>query len=341
LPAVADTLRIATYHTELSRKGPGLLLRDIEKGDDAQVLAVAQVVAAVAPDILVLQGVDWDLRLRTLRALRDAIDRAGWRFDHLFALRPNSGMASGLDLDGDGRLGEPEDAQGFGRFAGARGMAILSRYPFEVDKARDFSTLLWADLPGAILPADMPDDVRAAQRLSRVGHWVVPLRVAGARFHLLVFHATPPVFDGPEDRNGRRNHDEIAFWLRYLDGAFGPPPGARFVLLGDANLDPVDGDGRKGAIRSLLADPRLQDPAPRRPGPVLPEPGHQHGDAALDTATWPPPGPGNRRVSYVLPSADLTVTDAGVFWPPEDDPHSHIVAQASRHRLVWVDIVTD
>ena len=316
------------------------MLRDIERGDDAQVQAVAQVVAFAAPDILLLQGVDWDLHLRTLGALRDAIDRAGWRFDHLFALRPNSGMASGLDLDGDGRLGEPEDAQGFGRFAGARGMAILSRYPFEADMARDFSALLWADLPGAILPADMADDVRAVQRLSRVGHWVVPLRVVDKRFHLLVFHATPPAFDGPEDRNGRRNHDEVLFWLRFLDGAFGPPPGARFVLLGDANLDPADGDGRKGAIRALQADLRLQDPAPRRPGPVPPEPGHR-GDPALDTATWPAPGPGNMRASYILPSADLTVVDAGVFWPAGDDPLGNVAERASRHRLVWVDIAID
>lgn len=317
-----------------------MLLRDIVQGDDAQVQAVARVVASAAPDIVVLQGVDWDLHLRTLGALRDAIDRAGWRFDHLFALRPNSGMATALDMDGDGRLGEPEDAQGFGRFAGARGMAILSRFPVEAEAVRNFNAMLWADLPGAILPADTPDDVRAAQRLARVGHWVVPLRVAGGRIHLLTFHATPPVFDGPEDRNGRRNHDEIAFWQRYLDGVFGPPPDARFVLLGNANLDPVDGEGRKGAIRALLTDPRLQDPAPRRPGPVPPEPGHR-GDPALDTVAWPPPGPGNRRVSYILPSADLTLMDAGVFWPPEDDPNSDTVAQASRHRLVWVDIAID
>lgn len=315
-------------------------MRDIAGGKDVQVQAVARVVAAAAPDVLVVQGVDWDLRLRALFALRDAIDRAGWRFDHLFALRPNSGMASGLDMDGDGRLGEPEDAQGFGRFAGARGMAILSRFPVETETVRDFSALLWADLPGAILPPGMAPDVRAAQRLARVGHWVVPLRVAGARFHLMVFHATPPVFDGPEDRNGRRNHDELAFWQRYLDGAFGQPPAGRFALVGDANLDPADSDGRRAAIEALLADPRLQDPAPRRPGPVRPEPGQQ-GDPALDTASWPAPGPGNLRVSYVLPSAELKVTGSGVFWPPEDDPRADIAAAASRHRLVWVDIAID
>ena len=27
---------------------------------------------------------------------------------------------------------------------------------------------------------------------------------------------TPPAFDGEEDRNGRRNHDEIRFWVDYV-----------------------------------------------------------------------------------------------------------------------------
>ena len=33
--------------------------------------------------------------------------------------------------------------------------------------------------------------------------------------HFLVSHPTPPVFDGPEDRNGPRNYDEIRFWADY------------------------------------------------------------------------------------------------------------------------------
>jgi hypothetical protein len=41
-PATADTLRLAVFHTALSRDGPGLLLRDIVAGDDAQVLRDAR-----------------------------------------------------------------------------------------------------------------------------------------------------------------------------------------------------------------------------------------------------------------------------------------------------------
>ncbi len=117
-PALAEPLRIATFHTELERDGPGLLLRDILKGDDAQLIAVRQVIAATSPDILVLQGVDYDHGLVTLTALRDWLAQDGPDYPHLFARAPNAGLDSGVDLDGDGRLGGPRDAQGYGRFFG-------------------------------------------------------------------------------------------------------------------------------------------------------------------------------------------------------------------------------
>ncbi len=335
---MAETLRVATFNAELSRKGPGLLLRDIRSGEDAQVEAVAALVAQVRPDILVLQGVDYDHGKLALAALRDRIAEAGVAYPHLFALRPNTGMSTGLDLDGDGRRGEPEDKQGYGWFAGEGGLALLSRFPVEGSGVRDFSALLWQDLPGAIPPQDMKAEVAQVQRLSRVGHWVVPVKVGGGLLHVLTFHGSPPVFDGPEDRNGRRNHDETAFWSRYLDGAFGPPPEGRFVLAANANLDPVDGEGRKAALRSLLADTRLQDPRPRRPGSPAQAEG-QGGDPALDTVDWEEVGA--LRVSYVLPSADLKVAGAGVVWPPEGDPMAEVAARASRHRLVWVDLVIE
>lgn len=332
----AETLRIATFHTELSRKGPGLLLRDILKGDP-QAKAVAEVVAQAAPDVLILQGVDYDYGQATLSALRDLIGAAGVSYPHMLALRPNSGMASGQDLDGDGRLGEPEDAQGYGWFAGEGGMALLSRYPVDAAAVQDFSDMLWKDLPGAIPDEGMKAGV---QRLSSVAHWVVPVTVGERRLSVLTFHATPPVFDGPEDRNGRRNHDEIVFWQRYLDGAFGALPEGPFVLAGNANLDPVDGDGRKEAIAGLLGDPRLQDPAPRR-NRDAPQGEGQTGDPALDTAAWQGPEPGHLRVSYVLPSAGLEVVASGVVWPGEGEPLADTVREASRHRLVWVDLVID
>ncbi|MEZ5770728.1 MAG: endonuclease/exonuclease/phosphatase family protein [Defluviimonas denitrificans] len=332
----------------MSREGPGLLLRDIRAGKDAQVAAVVAVIARTHPDILVLTGIDYDHDLRALSELAALVAAAGGPdYAHLYARRPNSGMASGLDLDGDGRLGGPGDAQGFGMFSGQGGMAILSRLPVDGDAAQDFSAFLWRDLPQALIDAaGLSPDALAAQRLSSVGHWAVPVELPdGRRLTILAYHATPPVFDGPEDRNGRRNHDETAFWTRLLDGDLPfAAPKAPFVIAGDANLDPTDGDGRAAALSALLADGRLRDAAPKSAGG--PEASArqggvnaaQQGDPALDTADWPEDGPGNRRVDYVLPSADLTLTGAGVFWPAEGQDGAAEATAASRHRMVWVDI---
>ncbi|MGK7651063.1 endonuclease/exonuclease/phosphatase family protein [Roseovarius sp. B08] len=302
--------------------------------DDPQVETVARTIAAARPDIIALQGIDYDHDLTALRALGRRVAHHGYDMPHALALRPNSGMATGLDLDGDGRLGRARDAQGYGEFAGQGGMAVLSRFPILTDDVRDLSGYLWRDMPGAQLqlmdgsPLLSPG-VAAVQRLSTVAHWDVPIQVGDTTLRLLTFHASPPVFDGAEDRNGRRNHDEIVFWLHYLDGLLGEAPVKRFVLAGDANLDPVDGEGRRAAIRRLLADDRLADPKPMRDSAEAKVGAHK-GDPHLDTVDWPAPDPGSLRVSYVLPSIDLRAVDSGM---------TRGEAEASRHRLVWVDLL--
>ena len=321
-------MRIATYNAELTRAGPGLLLRDILSGEDEGVEAVLAVLARLDADVILLTGIDYDLGAQAAGALAARVG-----YPHAMALRGNAGVATGLDLDGNGRLGEARDAMGYGRFPGAAGMALLSRHPF-ADGARDFSGLLWAELPGAMLPADMTPDVRAVQSLSTAGHWEVPVQAPGGLIRLLCWYATPPVFDGPEDRNGKRNHDEAAFWLRLLAGDLEwPPPEGAFVLLGQSNLDPVDGEGMKGAMAALLDHPGLQDPAPRGTHGRV-EVG-QIGDPALDTALY---DFGALRVEVVLPSVGLRVSGSGVLWPPPGDPFAAVLAAASRHRPVWVEV---
>lgn len=322
-PLWADSLRIATYNTELSRKGPGLLLQAIRKGDP-QVAAVVEVIARAGPDVIALQGIDYDLDGAAIAALARRLEAEGLSLPYHFALHPNAGLRTGLDMDGDGRSGGPRDAQGYGLYRGHGGMAVLSRWPIAQDQARDFSSLLWRDLPGAVLPVHsggqpFPSEAaQAIQRLSSVGHWVVPIDTPQGPVHLLTFHATPPVFDGPEDRNGLRNRDELRLWLTYLGGALGPVPD-HFVVLGDANIDPDGGQGRKEVIHELLSGPHVSDPLPGRP-----------------TVRWQ--GVGDLRVDYALPARALRVTGAGVLWPAEDDPFAATVEQASRHRLVWVDV---
>lgn len=330
LPA-PGTLRIATFSPELTRKGPGLLLKDITDGKDAQIAAVVQVIAAARADVLLLTGIDWDHDGLALDALAARLEAAGARYPHRHASQPNSGMATALDLDSDGRTGTADDAQGFGLFTGQGGMAVLSRLP--LGPVTDHSGWLWRDLPGNLMPP-APPEVAVVQRLSSTAHWEVPVETPGGPLRLLAWSATPPVFDGPEDRNGRRNHDEAAFWLTRL-------PPARFVLAGDANLDPEDGEGRPEALRALIA--RAQDPRPASAGGAAAARdganARQRGDPALDTADWPEAdGPGNLRVDLVLPSRDLTVRAAGVLWPAPGAPLAEVVAAASRHRLVWVDV---
>ena len=70
LAAQADVLRIATYNADLSAPGPGLLLHDLRKEDlPPQRAAVVAVIAALDADVLVLTGVDYDLRGEALDAL--------------------------------------------------------------------------------------------------------------------------------------------------------------------------------------------------------------------------------------------------------------------------------
>jgi len=317
-------VRIAVFHTDLGRDGPGLLLRDIRR-QDADVLAARDAILEARPDILLLLDLDHDLDALALTAFADLLAQGGLTLPNRFAPRPNTGLATGLDLDGDGRTGTADDAQGWGRFAGAGGMALLSRWPLMGDTLVDHSTRLWRDLPGARLPrvdgALFPSEaVFAAQRLSTTNHWELAVDTPGAPLTLLAWHAGPPAFGGPHGRNRLRNGDETAFWRLRLEGALGPAPRAPFVLLGGANLDPARGDGDHAQIRALLRLATLQDPEPRAAHPPA---------GAPPTATgWWPEGPGALRVDYLLPAAGLRVLDAGLIWP----------AGTAHHALVWADL---
>lgn len=343
-----------------------MLIRDIDK-QKPQVMAVAAIIQSVRPDILLLNEIDHDVDHIALSKFRELLKSGdqGIDYPYVFAPPPNTGYQSGVDLDGDGTDFGPNDAYGFGHFPGQYGMALLSRYPIDRDAARNFSKLRWVDFPnaqiprradGSFIPSPQAADV---MRLSSKGHWDVPVAVNnGAVLHLLASHPTPPVFDGPEDRNGRRNADEIWFWVRYIDGdAFtddegrnAARPDTPFVVLGDLNSDPLDGDSRKPAIRALLTHKSVYDPKPQSPGGTAAAKAqgganlsHQ-GDAAHDTSDWRDKGgPGNLRVDYVLPSRDLTVSASGVYWPAPGEQGHDLVGTgrkniSSDHRLVWVDI---
>ncbi len=337
--AWAEPLRIATWNVELDRTGPGLLVKDLGRDDDPQIEAVVRVLVALDADVILLTSFDYDRGGVALGLLADRLAAAGTSYPHRFALRPNTGMQTGFDVDGNGRIGDPRDAQGFGLFSGQGGMAVLSRLPIDEASARDFSAFLWRDLPGTL--GTDPPDLAAVQRLATTGFWDVPVITENGPFHLLAWHATPPVFDGPEDRNRRRNHDEATFWRLMLSGQLPMnPPSGPFILLGDANSDPFDGDGLREGIGALLTHPALIGAVPSREfaprgSHGREEPAHT-GDPAYDTALYD--GLGGLRLDYVLPSLSLGVTGSGVLWPPETDPLWADLTTASRHFPVWVDV---
>src|SRR4029453_1951836 len=336
------------------------------------------------PDIVLLNEFDFveggvaadlfrDNYLEVPQGTADAVE-----YPYAFVAPWNTGIASGFDLNNNGAVvttpgapGYGDDAFGFGAFGGRFGMAILSKYPIVAEDVRTFQHFLWKDMPGALLPDD-PNTAAPADwyspaeldvfRLSSKSHWGVPGDVNGSIVHVLAAHPTPPTFDGAEDRNGRRNHDEIRFWADYVtpgttsryiydDGGAtgGLKAGESFVILGDQNADPLDGDSVEAAIDQLLDHPRITDPAPTSEGAVEAAALQgganltHEGDPALDTADFNDnPAPGNLRADYVLPSRDLRGPDAAVFWPVQADPLSALTGPfpfpSSDHRLVWVDL---
>jgi hypothetical protein len=241
-------------------------------------------------------------------------------------------------------------------------MLVLSQYPIDTANVRTFQKLLWRDLPGAIVPknpANSQDwfkpEVWSKLRLSSKSHWDVPVATPEGLVHFLVAHPTPPVFDGPDDHNGARNHDEVKLWAEYLGNkntqwlcddkkvCGGLADGERFVIAGDMNADPVDGDGMPGTMLQLLEHPRVSKYAtPRSEGAVVSaktagQGNLKHkGNDAEDTGDFGPKV-GNMRLDYVLPSSNIRVKDSGVFWlKPGDAGYQWM--DASDHHMVWLDV---
>jgi endonuclease/exonuclease/phosphatase family metal-dependent hydrolase len=368
-------LRIATFNCSLNRPTDGGLIRSLATPDDAQARAVAEIIRRVQPDILLLQEFDYDARGEALRLFQanylenPVAGLAPARFAYSFLAPSNTGVPSGFDLDRDGKVGGGGDALGFGEFPGQYGMVLLSKFRIDSAAARTFRRLLWRDMPGALLPDDpatpAPADWYSPQMLavlplSSKSHWDVPVIVnSRLTLHVLASHPTPPAFDGPEDRNGRRNHDEVRFWSDYLAGrkyilddagragGFG---GKAFVIMGDQNSDPVDGDSIHRAIDALVHDARIDGSfVPSSAGAVEASAvqgganAAQRGDPRFDTADFNDRSAGNLRVDYLLPSKGLRVCGGGVFWPKQSDPGAKLVwgdqpPPSSDHRLVWIDL---
>ena len=387
------TLRFATFNASVNRNAAGQLLTDLSTGQDPQLRNVAEIIQRARPDVLLVNEFDFypdEQAARLFQRNYLSVSQHGAKpidFGYRFVKPSNTGIASGKDLDNDGQVvttpgtgAYGNDAFGFGEFPGKFGLAVFSRLPIDYRKARTFQLFKWKDMPGALLPDNpataaphdwySPDELDIF-RLSSKSHWDVPIEVGhGEDVHFLVSHPTPPVFDGPEDRNGTRNHDEIRFWADYVNPSAsgyiyddtgrhgGLRPGQHFVIAADMNADPVDGDSTAGAIQQLLDNPSINTSStPTSPGgpeqSALQDSSHK-GNPAFDTADFAdalPTGPGNLRADYVLPDRSTRIASSFVFWPRSTDPLFPLVGTfdpallpngngfpSSDHRLVAVDV---
>jgi len=366
----AAEIRVATFNVSLNRRNAGDLTADLRQ-QDPQAAKVATVLRLVRPDVVLLNEFDFDpagesLELFKTQYLQSADlpgDTRPLMLPHSWSAPVNTGVQSGKDLDGNGRIGGPADSFGFGYFPGQYGMVVLSRFPIDVDHVRTFQNLLWHQMPEARRPVNPEtqqswhsDSVWQLLRLSSKSHWDVPVTINGSVIHLLASHPTPPAFDGPEDRNGCRNTDEIRIWTDYLtpehaswieDDAGttgGLPIDQHFCIVGDLNSDPTDGGSQHAAIQALLQHDRVNGefvPTSRGAAEASEQQkgrNRQHqGSAEHDTADFSDNSVGNLRVDYVLPSKSLTVVDGGVFWPSTDAPTADL-SECSDHHLVWLNI---
>ena len=337
------------------------------RGTHEQLVAAAAILREVRPDIVLINEIDilqegegeldgvWRLFQERYLAVGD--DPLAYPF--VYAAPVNTGVLSGYDLNKDGIVGtradrgtraHGDDSWGYGTYPGEYGMVIASRFPLDAAGARTFRDLRWSAMPGNLIPPGwFTPEEEALVRLSSKTHMVVPVDLNGRRIHLVASHPTPAGFDGPEDRNGRRNHDEVRLVRDILDDADylvddagvrgGLPSDASFIVMGDLNAalrsDLVEG---RLAIRQLLEHPRV-----RNTGDVCVSDGGLAGRTAgapdfFEQATTA--FRGGSRIDYVLPSTDLPVTGGGVHWPwaARDPAGAARAERASDHRLVWVDL---
>ena len=367
----SQSVRIATFNVSMDasnyvEQGEAVmgdeLQSNLRNGEHQQIKNISEIIQRLRPDVILLNEFDYSEQsatdvqnfikhyLTVSKSNQKPID-----YPYFYSAPVNTGVDSGLDLDKDGiASGTKGDAFGFGFYPGHYGMLVLSKYPIQFEQIRTFQNFLWKDMSDNLLltikdesgQSYYSQQAQKILRLSSKSHWDIPIKVGDHTINVLVSHPTPPVFDGPENRNGKRNHDEIRFWTDYLSGnedsAYiyddndqkGGFEGEHFVIAGDLNASPDEGDGIKSGIQGLLGHPLVNDSiVPKSEGGKAKSPGNQY--SAQHTAAWA------MRADYVLPSTSLDVKDSGVFWPKQDDPLFRLIKDrksSSDHRFVWLDI---
>ena len=352
-----ETLRVATFNTAMYRDEHGVIKKDLQEGDDEQIKIIARIIQQVRPDILALQEFDYDPRGDYLDLFRENYLENSWKgsqsieYEYAMAFPSNTGLPTPFDLNNDGKKHSADDAYGYGEYPGQYAFAILSKYPLDSSAMRTFRKFLWKDMPEAALP--MKNDSTSyynekeleAFRLSSKNHVDIPVKMNGKSVHILIAHPTPPVFDGEENRNGKRNHNEIRLFADYIseekkadylyddEGNYGGLDTSEpFVILGDMNADPEKGETYRNPIMQLLENPQVNQKAAS--GKWVPSHRSKKGKELYTTSVF------DMRIDYVLPSDEFKVKNSGVFWPKEPDSLYQLTKgeKGSDHRMVWMDV---
>lgn len=366
-----SSIRIATFNVSMealnyakrtngkTSKVTGAELNKALKSDHQQIKNIAEIIQRVNPDILLLNEFDYSPDGEEVQLFINEYLNKGQNgqpkvhFPYFYQSSVNTGVKTPFDLNKDNKIDSPADTYGFGHFPGHFGMVLLSKYPIDETKTRTFQHFKWKDMPGALQPKDpntgdswYSDEAWQGFRLSSKSHWDVPVTVNNKQIHILASHPTPPVFDGPEDRNGKRNHDEIRFWHDYIssnNNAYiyddekqfgGLKANSSFVILGDLNASATEGDAINSSISALLNHKEVQDALPKSNGAQSHS--AENPLAANHTAYW------RMRADYVLPSKiGFNIINSGVYWPEQSSKEYRLIKDrqaSSDHRMVWIEL---
>ncbi|SMY35861.1 Endonuclease/Exonuclease/phosphatase family protein [Photobacterium malacitanum] len=361
-------LRVAMYNISMSDTEPEKILALTSSSNNPRLRRLAAIIQHAAADVILLCEFDHLGAGGDDGALANfcdnylsvgQYDQRPIKYPYRLCPATNTGLLTGIDLNNDGVISLPADGMGFGHFHGNFGFVLLSKYPIQNENIRSWQHMLWNKMPNALIPRDFySDEAIDILRLSSKNHLIVPIEYDQQVINLVCCHPTPPVFDGPERRNAKRNHDEIQLVcdildnVDYLEDDRGNRGGLSneqsFIVLGDLNADVVDGDGLKAPIKQLLNHSRIHQQVSH--GALTPK-----SDGGSEYRPWQRRKGrrnewthlGGMRLDYVLPSDDLTVLDSGVFWPSKKHPLRQLILDdkgrekptaGSDHRLVWVDI---
>lgn len=359
-----ETQRVRVGHWNIKELGTKKLLDE----DAPQLVAMAQVLDRFRPDILSINELQFDIenvpeaglpgapstvqpgdacQAKNARRLADRLHALNpeLRYDYAVVAMGNSGVEFQTTEEvADNFKVRPDE------FLGRYSLGLISRYPILHDQVRVLHDLAWHDLPGNSIDAIREDlDIEVPE-----GYWlfekaivVVPIDVNGSILHVVLLH---PMTSGFHPMNPYRNHDELRALQLWLAGELDAPgweplpEDAMFVLIGDWNVDPEDGDGDRASLPQVLSSPRVVTHFPEGEGGTkgvnprrntfLSGCGREDG-----TLPWNPQNKMQMQLDYMLPSTTIgQPTESGIFWPTYPSEDWNLACRASDHRLMWEDL---